>query len=140
MVDGTAVVSSLETVRDLVEEARIATDAESQQSSLRRAHAAVSKAERDYYALTAHLRKAASPGSWRQRRVTMSELNFYVLLTALLALLAALAFTSRFLVIPCAFWALWIMVIWIRTRSNVKKAYADQGVAAQPAAQADGPA
>ena len=127
MVDGTEIVSSLATVRDFVEEARIATDAESQQSSLRRAHAAVSKTERGYYALAEHLRHPVDPGSWRQRKVTMNEFNFYVLLAGLLALLATLAFTNHFFAVPCAFWAVWIIVSGVRTRSSVKKAYAGPG-------------
>jgi len=61
VVDFGPLLDDLMLVRDLVESARIAPGTEAQQSALRRAHAAVSKTERDLYRALGIL-PAAPPG------------------------------------------------------------------------------
>ena len=95
MLNASSIVDDLNTVRDLVEEARTSSDAGSRESALRRAHAAVSKTERDFSALSQEpietdrreFHEAAR--SWRTRMVTISQSDLYGLYFGLLAMLIA---------------------------------------------------
>jgi len=67
VVDIGPLLDDLMLVRDLVESARLAPGADAQQSSLRRAHAAVSKTERDLYRAFGIGTAPAPPGYGRSR-------------------------------------------------------------------------
>ena len=111
MLNALSIIDNLNTVRDLVEEARTSSDPNGRNSALRRAHAAISKTERDFYALSQASAETneqefhETARSWRTRKVSISQFDLYGLyfgLFTLLVAVSALDHTFLFVAAPLA--------------------------------------